>query len=332
MQDFLVDMLVCPLCHNELTWDIQRWRGDRIEVAEARCSECIATYPVMEGIGLFLTPDLARNDLWEQSDSQLMAFLRENPDIERQLMESAPNDLAPADRFFRATILDERGQFDEAKLLRGSAMAELYTKEHMACWESQVEFVMDALADTESPIVDLACGHGYLLEEMAATFEVPIIATDFSPQVLRRNRRYFEHCGFYENVSLLAMDARRTPFGDGAVQMMTTNIGLPNIEHPGDLLKELRRVVADRFLAISHFFPAEDEANVSVIRQFGLETMLDRDLALQAFAEAGWDVRLENICAGLSQPTPVGVLIEGAAIDGLPVATTTQTWCVIDAS
>ncbi len=60
--------------------------------------------------------------------------------------------------------------------------------------------------------------------------------------------------------------------------------------------------------------------------------MLDRDLAPQAFAEAGWDVRLENICTGFSYLTPIGILIEGAAIDTLPVATTTQTWCVSDAS
>ena len=332
MQDFLLDMLFCPQCHNGLNWDIQHRRGDRIEAAEARCSECNALYPVMEGIGLFLTPDLPRNDLWEQADSHLMAYLRENPEVERQLMEASPEKQAPADRFFRATILDERGQFDEARSLRDSAMTELYTKEHLACWESQVRYVMDALADTSSPIIDLASGQGYLVEEMAAKFEVPIVATDFSPHVLRRNRRYFEHRDLSEKISLLAMDARRTPFRDGAVRTVTTNIGLPNIEHPGDLLKELRRIVVGRFLAISHFYPPDDEVNFDVIRQFGLETMLDRDLMLQAFADAGWEVRIENICAGLSQPTPVGVTIEGAAIDGLPVAAATQTWCVIDAS
>jgi uncharacterized protein YbaR (Trm112 family) len=331
MEEFLLDMLICPQCQCDLTWDIQRRRGERIETAEARCSKCGAMYPIMEGIGLFLTPDLPRNDLWEQADSHLMTYLRENPEIERQLMETSPENLAPADRFFRAEILDEGGQFSEAKALRNSAMAELYTTEHMACWEFQVKYVMDELAGLDGPVVDLASGHGYLVERMAATLEQPIIATDFSPQVLRRDRRYFEHFDLYEKVSLLAMDARRTPFKGGAVRTMTTNIGLPNIEHPGDLLQELRRVVAGRFLAISHFFPADDETNIAIIRQFGLETMLDRDLALGAFAEAGWDVKIENICDGLSHPTPVGVLIEGATIDGLPVATTTQTWCVLDA-
>jgi len=117
MQDFLLDMLVCPQCQNDLIWDIQQRRGDHVEVAEARCSDYEALY--------------------------------------------------------------------------GS---------------------------------------------------------------------------LYEKVSLLAIDAHRMPFRDGAAWAMTTNIGLPSIEHPGGLLKELQYIVAGRFLAISSFFPPGDEANNAVIR------------------------------------------------------------------
>jgi hypothetical protein len=72
-----------------------------------------------------------------------------------------------------------------------------------------------------------------------------------------------------------------TPFKDGAVKLLTTNLGLPDIEEPGDLLKELKRMMDGVFLAISHFYPGEDETNAEVIREVGLDKMLYRQSALQ---------------------------------------------------
>jgi len=63
MREELVAMLECPVCHGELHWRIAEQRGERIETAEAVCTGCAATYPVREGIGVFLTPDLPRRDL-----------------------------------------------------------------------------------------------------------------------------------------------------------------------------------------------------------------------------------------------------------------------------
>ncbi len=173
MHSYLIEMLECPVCHGELAWTVTERRGNRIEKAEAHCVACAATYPVREGIGLFLTPDLPRNDLWEQVDSQL-----------------------------------------------------------------------------------------------------------------------------------------------------------PNIEQPGDLLQELRRIVAGTFLAISHFFPEKDEANAAIIRQAGLSALLFRRSALEHFASAGWQVDVANACQAKAHPTPRGVLMEGAGIDALPVAETILEWCV----
>jgi uncharacterized protein YbaR (Trm112 family) len=66
MQEFLIEMLECPSCHGELNWKVIQHKGDRIEEAEVNCKKCGNTYPVKEGIGLFLTPDSPRNDLWEK--------------------------------------------------------------------------------------------------------------------------------------------------------------------------------------------------------------------------------------------------------------------------
>jgi len=329
MHDYLIDMLECPICHGALTWRVVEYNADRIQEAEAQCVECAATYPVREGIGLFLTPDLPRDDLWEQAASQLILYLRDHPEVERQLMDAPLDTLAPVDQFFRALVLEERGEYDRAKVAKGLARSGLYTPEYLACHESQINYVVEHLTASNGPIVDLASGRGYLVEALARRFRRPIVATDFSPRVLRRDRRWLEFFGLYDRVSLIAFDARRTPFKDGTVETLTTNLGLPNIEEPGRLLAELRRIVSGIFLAISHFFPEDDEANAKVIREARLDPLLFRRSALDSFTAAGWQVQVANVCKGKALPTPRSELLEGAGIDALPAAQTMLEWCVL---
>ncbi|NOZ28556.1 MAG: methyltransferase domain-containing protein [Chloroflexi bacterium] len=329
MQTYLVDLLACPACHGELQWDIADGHDDRIEVADVRCLACAATYPVREGIGVFLTPDLPRDDLWEQVDSHLVQYLRQHPEVERRLMEVPLETLSPADQFFRALILDERGEYAAAKVAAELARTRAYTSEYLACSNSQVNHAIEHLSSSDSPIVDLASGLGHLLEEMARRLTCPIVATDFSPRVLRRDRQRLEFFGLYDRVSLLAFDARRTPFKDGAVKTLTTYQGLANIREPGNLLRELRRVVSGEFLALSIFYPEDDEANAEAINEMGLADLLFRRAALEHFAEAGWEVEVVYSCTGKARPTPTGVVLEGAGIDALPVAETRLEWCTL---
>jgi uncharacterized protein YbaR (Trm112 family) len=331
MHDFVRDMLQCPQCAGTLTWSIAVRQGDRILEGEASCAACGTTYPIREGIGLFLSPDLPRNDLWEQAESGLTRHLRDHPEVERRLMDVLPETLGPADLYFRAMVLEERGEFSEAKELLDRAQQGLYTPEYRDCFERELAFVVERLPDGNGPIVDLASGRGVLVERMAVTLDRPIIASDFSPRVLRRDRRWLEHWGFFNSVSLLAFDARQTPFKYGAVTTLTTNLGLPNVEEPARLLHELRRIVSGTLLAISHFYPEDDVANGSAIRAAKLDTMLYRQPTLDAFTAARWQASLENRCVGRVQPTPVGAVIEGASIDGLPVADTTLEWGVLSA-
>ena len=156
MQEFLIEMLECPACHGELNWKIIQHQGDRIEEAEVNCKKCDGTYPVKEGIGFFLTPDLPRNDLWEQLDSQLIQYLRENPQIESKLMDTPLNTLNPADQFFRAQILEERGEFAQAKAIANLAYSKLYAPEYLKCNNAQINYLIAQLSIFEGPIIDLA--------------------------------------------------------------------------------------------------------------------------------------------------------------------------------
>ena len=324
-----MEMLECPSCHGELNWKIIQHQGDRIEEAEVNCKKCGDTYPVKEGIGLFLTPDLPCNDLWEQLDSQLIQYLRENPQIESKLMDAPLNTLNPADQFFRAQILEERGEFAQAKAIANLAYSKLYATEYLKCYNAQINYLIAQLSIFDGPIIDLASGRGDLAELLVRKLKQPIVFTDFSPQILRRNRRWLEFFGLYERVSLLAFDARLSPFKDGMIKMMTTNLGLINIEEPENLLIELRRVVSGKFFAISHFYQVDDEINAEAIKKVGLDQFLFRKPALNSFCRAGWQVKIENMMIGKACPTPKGEVIEGAGIDAFPVTETKLEWGVL---
>lgn len=329
MHTYLIEMLECPACHGELEWNITERCGNRIETAEAQCVVCAVSYPVREGIAIFLTPDLPRDDMWEQVDGRLTQYLREHPEVEYQLMDVPLETLAPADQFFRALILDERGEYARAKVAADLARTGVYTPEYLACSESQINYAIERLSASAGPIVDMATGMGRLVEEMARRLTQPIVATDFSPRVLRRDRRRLEFFGLYERVSLLAFDARRAPFKDGAVKTLTTYQGLPNIREPGNLLRELRRIVSGSFLALTIFYPEDDEANAAAIAEMGLSDLLFRRSTLECFAQAGWKVEVVASCLGKASPTPTGVVLEGAGVDTLPVAETTLEWCIL---
>jgi len=304
---------------------------DEIEQAEAQCSGCDATYPIIDGIGIFLTPDLPRNDLWAEVESQLSLYMKAHPETEKKLMEGPAENLSATDQQFRASVLDERGEFGEGRRVEKLAHKNMYTAEYKSCWDSQVEYVLANLGSSDGPIVDLASGRCYLVEAIARKVNRPIVATDFSPSVLRRDRAYFQCLDMDHRISFLAFDARKTPFRSGAIELMTTNLGLPNIEDPSDLMKEIERIVEGTFLAISHFFPDVDDENHALIMQAGIEAFVYRQSAMKHFAKIGCNAKIENTCIAEALPTPESEIFEGARADGLPVAPTRLEWCTIRA-
>lgn len=327
----MTEMLQCPACSGSLTWQVDSREGDRIVEAEAHCLSCSTVYPVREGIGIFLTPDLPRNDLWEKGNSSLLRYLKEHPDVGPSLLDTAVEHLNPADQFYRAAVLDLMGRYVEARDLLKIATAGVYTPEQQNATRRQFDSLLKLLGTERGPIVDLASGMGALALEMLERLPNPVLMTDFSPHVLRENRRRLTAFGLYDRVSLLAFDARRTPLRDGAVAVMTTFAGLGNIEHPGDLLQELRRVIAGRFLVLSFFVNEDDQVHADMLRQLRMDQILFRRTALQSFAAAGWQVEVRDATRARVAPTPRSALIPDAMIDGLPVTETEFEFCVLEA-
>ena len=72
-------------------------------------------------------------------------------------------------------------------------------------------------------------------------------------------------------------------------------------------------------------------ANAEAIAGMGLGRLLYRESFLAELAEAGWSAEIVFECRAEALPTPAGVVLEGARVDGLPVAPTEIDWIVVEA-
>jgi len=88
---------------------------------------------------------------------------------------------------------------------------------------------------------------------------------------------------------------------------------------------------ARRLLAI-HVVYEPGTANDSLLEELGLAELAYREPFLDALAAAGWKAEVVSSCPATLQPTPAGVLLEGAVIDRLPVEPVEAAWMLVDAA
>ena len=331
MHKYLKEMLECPQCQSGLKWEITEESKDRILSAEILCKDCSGEYSVRDGIGVFLTPDLQRNDLWESSSTGLDDFLAENPEVGKKLLEGPDEALSPVDMHFRGVILESKGKPQEARQAFSKARNAMYSKETLECMNSQLSLVIEELSKTDEPVVDLASGACTLAGRILKELNNQVVVTDFSPRILLKDKEWLIRDGLYDRCSLLAFDARRTPFKDNSVNTLTTFQGFGNIQEPGNLLSELGRIVSGRFLAITNFYSKEDETNAEVIKQAGLQELLYRENLLKHYTKSEWQVDILNSCRARANAAPTGAVLQGARVDLLPAKETTLEWCVLAA-
>ena len=329
MKSTLRSLLQCPECSGDLLWSNEELRSDLFIVnCDIICSQCNKKYIIKDEIGYFLT-DLERNDLWEQSNSNLLKYLHDNPLIEKKLLESPIVNLSPADIFFLSIIYEEKGDYERAEELHTTSQQLIYTKEYYNCFKSQINYV-SSIKMSDEPILDIASGKGYLVFELIKKRNNHILMSDFSPTIIRANYNKLLHFKLLDRVSLFVFDARKTPFKDGSIELMTSNVGLNNIEKPLGLLKELKRILHGDFYSIMNFFQENDLEHKKFIAELNLVELNFLKSALEEFSKVNFRVSLENTCHSFCKPTPEGEIIKGG-IDGLPIHDTTIQWSVVHA-
>jgi len=181
-------------------------------------------------------------------------------------------------------------------------------------------------------IVDIASGQCSLVKYILENTDLKVVATDFSMKVIESTYECLRKEGYDERVMFIALDARKTPFRTDSISLMTSYLGLQNIDKPGNVLSELRRISSKVFYSISSFCSKDDEANRASLRKSGTEFMRLEESHKQKFIENNWHVEILNSIFAMSRPTPMGKIIEGVGIDGFPVAEGYFKHCIVKAS
>lgn len=326
-----IDMLICPSCHNELIWNIEDEDEDRIINGNAVCPSCKSVYEIRNEIAVFLTNDLSRNDLWKHGESELERYLGENPGIYDKLMNTPEGEMNGADYWFKASYFESKNDFKTSSGMFKNAYKKIYTQDYIDGWKSQIDFIVNNIK-SDRPIIDIASGKGYLVEKLLKERKNYVVATDFSPTVLERNKEYYKYKGLYDKLSLIAFDARRTPFKDSSIEILTSNMGLQNIECPGEVTKEMNRITKDTFMSVMFFIDKEDKIHMDLFNKYGNAAYVTRSNAIDTFKKAGWNVNIANSFLANIMPTPEDKILKGASIDGFPIADTKIEFCVIQAT
>ncbi len=329
MDPHLASMFVCPSCRGRIDWEVDVASDTTWEEGRARCARCRGNYPLHQGVVRLLVEPEGSSDEWETSNSHLEKYLSDNPGRAARLLGDPLESLNPADRFVRGLVLEGRGDFEAAETVLAAATQGMYTPATLRAWKDQVDWMEARLHHESGPIVDLATGRGTLLGELLPRLPNAFLATDRSIRVLLTDRHRWAHKGYHPRLSYAALNAHELPLADGSVRSMITNAGLMNIEGTAQALSELRRVVAGELLVLGAFYPEDESANASAIRELGLGTILYREPALEAFRRAGFDVQVVRSRCASARPTPEGYWVEGFRIDGLPVADTTLEWVTL---
>jgi Methyltransferase domain len=249
-----------------------------------------------------------------EAESAITRYLRDHPEVERDLLDAPLAALNGADAFLRAQVVEERQGFAAARDAYAYADEQTYDAGVRSARSAVLGRVVEIARDADR-VVDVATGRGMLLELLVGATDAPIVATDISPAVLGRVRNRLGS----GRVEYVVADAQSLPFDDDSVPLLVSHLGLANM--PVEAMRELRRV--GRELAATHvFYPARAAGDVA---------MVVREHALTALADAGWDVTIEAERTVRSRPTPLSALIEGVRIDTVPTEDAPGTWCVVRA-
>lgn len=96
------------------------------------------------------------------------------------------------------------------------------------------------------PILDLCTGTGDLAiaYDKAAGGKLPIVASDFCPEMLEVGKQKSQRRGSSERIEFVEADAEKLPFDDNAYQIVSVAFGLRNVSDTDQGLREMTRVCA----------------------------------------------------------------------------------------
>lgn len=144
-----------------------------------------------------------------------------------------------------------------------------------------------------SVAADLGCGTGNVLQAMLGKAET-VIGVDGSPRMLELARRRFASEG--ERVSLRIGDLSHLPLRDGEADFASLNMVLHHIPQPGEVLREIRRVLSPGGLLVLTDFNSHTDERMRL--EYGDHWLgFDEEILRGHLARAGFVVEESSLAA-----------------------------------
>jgi SAM-dependent methyltransferase len=130
----------------------------------------------------------------------------------------------------------------------------------------RAEWVAERLAAYRpASILEVGCGYGKLLRELARRLDVPLVGVDFSPTQLQQARRFLRNeC----NVDLFLSRGECLPFADHSFDMVVTSAVI--LHNPPAKAERIRREV----MRVTRRLAAHNEETNLSYNRYGYDTAL----------------------------------------------------------
>jgi len=321
MHKALIPLLICPICHGKLKSRITRKDETHLIEGEFACKDCKRKYPIFDGIGVFLSGEETKEDLWKEQEDFATRFRKENPILFFLLTKTFLGNIKPEHHFIKGLLLEDEKTLEQAT-------RRIYTKDYLIGYEKTKEALREVEKDNPRIILEIACGRGGFFKPFIRSRQRKgvYVVTDFSPTVLRSNLKWLRKSGLDEEVTLMAFDAKAMPFRDNSIPAIVSNIGFPNIRNNGRAVNEVFRVLVSHGILITNFmFTTEQTKNYTKAKELGLDQFYTRKNVEEVFTKAGFRFSLEELYHGSVRPTPGG-------IDYFPIVKDVYSFCVFRAT
>ncbi|MHA1265509.1 MAG: class I SAM-dependent methyltransferase [Candidatus Helarchaeota archaeon] len=92
-------------------------------------------------------------------------------------------------------------------------------------------------------LVDVGCGTGHLLIQIARQFSLELIGLDISNEILEHARERAEKAGLLEHIEFKTGSAEQLPFPDNSIDYIVSSFSLHHWVNPTTILQEILRVL-----------------------------------------------------------------------------------------
>ena len=128
----------------------------------------------------------------------------------------------------------------------------------------RAQWVAERLASYHpESILEVGCGYGRILSDLAARLEIPLTGIDFSPTQLQVARRFLPR---EPRITLVLGRGERLPFPDRSFDMVVTSAVI--LHNPPAVAETMRREV----LRVTRRFAAHNEETDSSYNRYGYDT------------------------------------------------------------